>query len=489
MSLSINLDQEAKANMTQKLNNSGSSKLKTTSPLRLAKDKKPKSKKKFIVAILILLIISTVGWLGAKEVASRNGLELSFLDALNIINPLADDPKLDTDESGIYTNVLLVGIDTREDNKGLQNTDSLMVASFNHETQDVILISIPRDFYAEIPNEGWYVKINSLYNRAEQAEEGNGLESLSETIGNIVGMDIQYYIMVDLQGFKEVIDIVGGIDVNVENSFTDYQYPSELYTGPAYITVAFNAGPQTMDGETALQYARSRKSLDNGEGSDYARARRQQIVIQGIKNKILSSETLLSPNKMIDLSQSLTGNIESSEYTLEELEAGTNLAKNLSDGNVYSIVLDPSLAGSTLLTTGLIENSYSLGPVAGLGKYDDLHTYLDGYLKNPKLYEESAVVYVYDVGLGYYQASQQAEILQVENPELAIIYGGTLFSDEYGTTMYQNSEDTILDESFAYISEHSGLSVSEKPDYIYNGLNGEDIVILLGAQGQGLTVN
>jgi len=93
-------------------------------------------------------------------------------------------------------------------------------------------------------------------------------------VEELVGEEIQYYAMIDLKGFVNLIDSLDGTYINVENSFTDYMYPADNNVG--YQTVTFTAGPQTMDGDIALKYARSRHSMDNGEGSDFARARRQQ---------------------------------------------------------------------------------------------------------------------------------------------------------------------------------------------------------------------
>ncbi len=149
--------------------------------------------------------------------------------------------------------------------------------------------------------------------------------------------------------------------INVENSFTDYNYPAE--TGYGTQTISFKAGPQLMNGDTALKYARSRQSQQNGEGSDYARAKRQHKVIDAFIKKVLSTETLLNPSKLMSLLSSVQDNIKISEFTIDDIQAGVNILKSLSGENstssTYSFVLDPTLG-----------NYFLIGPQTSCGEYN-----------------------------------------------------------------------------------------------------------------------
>jgi LCP family protein required for cell wall assembly len=428
---------------------------------------------------VFIFMFSIVGlWFSAKNMARGAGLELTVKDTIRTITKPKEEPELKRDSSGQYTNVLLVGIDTRETNSGLKNTDTIMVASYNHETSDIVMISIPRDFHAEIPGENYYVKINSLYNLAESKKKGTGLPILKRAAENVTDLEIQYFAMVDLKGFKKSINEIGGIEVNVERSFTDYQYPNP--NGPGYITVSFEKGPQTMDGQTALQYARSRKSL-GPEGSDYARARRQQRVISAARDKVLSSDTYLNPKKVISLIQSVSDNVVTSEYTTEDIRAAINIAENLEDSETYSVVLDPLVGNSQLVTTGVVSEGYSIGPTAGLGNYEDIHHYISGFLENPALYEAQPTINVYDIGAGYYPAYETVTEFQEKYPYLSIIYRGTLYSGKSGSIIYANNEE-ISEEVVSEIQTELNIQKNEIPEYIDSNLNGEDIVILLGRE-------
>ena len=145
----------------------------------------------------------------------------------------------------------------------------------------------------------------SKYSLFWRFKKFNGGIGFAKTItAEVVGSPIQYGVVVDFSGFKDVIDALGGIQVNVENSFTDNLYPiagqeNDTCGGDPtfacrYQTITFNSGPQTMNGDTALIFVRSRHA-EGDEGTDLAREARQQKVIDAIKSKIMEPKVLLSP--------------------------------------------------------------------------------------------------------------------------------------------------------------------------------------------------
>ena len=118
-------------------------------------------------------------------------------------------------------------------------------------------------------------------------------------------LDLHYYLRMDFKAFEEIINEVGGITINVDNNFIDQLYPA---ANNEYQTIQFNKGIQTMDGKTALIFARSRHG-NNGEGSDFARSKRQQKIILALKEKILSFSTLTNPIKINNIRKTLEKNI------------------------------------------------------------------------------------------------------------------------------------------------------------------------------------
>ncbi len=189
------------------------------------------------------------------------------------------------------------------------------------------MFSIPRDFWAKPLSDGkYFTKINAAYSINEGKREDSGLPALELIVEEVLGLEIQYHAMINFDGFTQLIDSVDGVYVNVQNSFTDYMYPD----GNGYQTVSFKKGPQLMDGETALKYARSRKA-QSVEGSDYARARRQQKVIDAFVSKLLSTETLLNPTKLMAILTSIQNNLKVSEFSLDDIAAAVNILTALKE--------------------------------------------------------------------------------------------------------------------------------------------------------------
>lgn len=448
------------------------------------KAEKPKKSKKILYIILGVLLFIAIGCgtyiaFKFKDVADQVGIKINAQD---IIKPIKQDPQLKKDSTGTYTNALIIGLDTREKDSGLLNTDTIIIASYNHKTGDMRLISVPRDFYVEVPDQGWYTKINGIYAAGENVKEGDGITLLKKSLEQVTGMEIQYYGMVDLKGFIDLVDTLGGIDVMVENTFTDYMYP--VYGSESqYETVTFKKGLQKMDGATALKFVRSRHSMDNGEGSDFARARRQQRVIMAIKDKILSSDTLLNPMKALEIINVLSKNIKLSEITSEDIQAGINIAKKGSI-DIYSFVLDPTLGNFQLITDkGFNMAAYVIAPVKGIGKYEDIQDYLKVSSENPMIYSKNPIIFAYDTGLGYAESLSKTEALSEKLPYIDIRFMGTLYSDKTNEFIFSNQleTDTPLLEKLGSVL---GVTVADKPDYVKTRLNGEDFVIFYGAPAE-----
>jgi len=186
-------------------------------------------------------------------------------------------------------NILLLGIGG-SGHDGPYLSDTNIILSIKPSTNQVAMISVPRDLAAKMGNYG-FRKINNANAFGELEQSGNGGEYARKVFEDTFNISLPYYARVDFAAFKELIDAVGGINVDVQRSFVDTAYP-----GPndSFQTISFEAGPQHMDGERALIFTRSRHG-SNGEGSDFARAKRQQIMLAAFKKKLLSSETFLNP--------------------------------------------------------------------------------------------------------------------------------------------------------------------------------------------------
>lgn len=243
---------------------------------------------------------------------------------LTALTASADQVLIGAQEDRI--NVLLLGIGGRG-HDGSNLTDTIIVASYKPSTKEVAMMSIPRDLIVPIPGHGWR-KVNNLYAIAEYNDKGTGGDYTKQIISQIFDVQIPYYIRIDFNGFVQLVDLVGGIDVNVPRTLSDYQYPipgrEEYPEEERYEHLYIEAGQQHFDGSKALKYVRSRHGLGE-EGSDFARAKRQQLVIEALMDKVFSLNTLLRPSKIKKIQSNLEENIDTN-LSLDELSAFAKLA-------------------------------------------------------------------------------------------------------------------------------------------------------------------
>lgn len=173
------------------------------------------------------------------------------------------------------TNILILGSDVRAGTaeEKIARTDSIMILSINPRKHEVSIFSLPRDVFIESPTYG-YLRANTVIRNAELSQEGTGIAEMVTAMEYTFGLEIDHYIRLDFEGFIEVVDALGGVKVDVPKDIVDYDYPTSDY---GTMVIEFKAGEQTLDGENALIYARTRHADD-----DYQRAGRQQQVIQGV---------------------------------------------------------------------------------------------------------------------------------------------------------------------------------------------------------------
>jgi LCP family protein required for cell wall assembly len=237
---------------------------------------------------------------------------------------------------------------------GAYLTDSIMVVSVQpvlNGPPEVAEVSIPRDWYVPIPlgnGKSTANRINSAYSDGisgggtlPASDPAAGAAVANATLEHLLGIHIDHWIGLDFQAFKASVDAVGGVDVAVPNTFTDFQYPAgECSSGPnencKFITVHFNAGPQHMNGTQALEFSRSRHSNDNGEGTDFARSRRQQLVVAALKQKVVSLGGL---GNLPDLLNSLGDNVVT-DLHVNDLEAIYSLLKGVDTKSVLHVSFD-----------------------------------------------------------------------------------------------------------------------------------------------------
>lgn len=294
------------------------------------------------------------------------------------INTLSDDWTTPVPKEKKVFNTLLLGYGG-PGHDGAYLTDTIMFLSADTENKRILLVSIPRDIWVQIPTETEEVfmsKINSAYQTglfienypavddSYSGEQGAG-QLLKDIIKDVIGQDVDYYVAIDFDGFKQAVDTLGGVEITVERSFTDPLYPvdgmaddlcgidpedtaafeeqekiatesPQLAYPCRYETLSFQRGVQIMDGTTALKFVRSRHSAQ--DGGDFGRARRQQLFLEAVRDKVLSIgfipkilplmgdlENNVRTDMPLDVIQRLLGEAASArEYTIKQVVLTTD---------------------------------------------------------------------------------------------------------------------------------------------------------------------
>lgn len=193
-------------------------------------------------------------------------------------------------------NILLMGVDKRE-NEESTRSDSILVASIDPETKKAQLFSILRDSWVEIPG---YRK-----SRINTAYEVGGPELMAQTVENLTGLPIQYYVTTDFKGFEKVVDALGGVDLYVEKDMEYY-----LYEENGYYDIILKKGQQHLDGRKALQYARFR----HDKMGDFSRTERQRKLLKALAEQATKSTSIWRiPSVLEAVSPYVTTNMSSSD--------------------------------------------------------------------------------------------------------------------------------------------------------------------------------
>jgi len=323
--------------------------------LQMSAIERPRRHKKHTGCLFLIISILILGYFGwrvwptTQTGQTANGQGFSFWKSLSLLTKF----KLGVSQRTILQgedqdriNFVLLGVGG-EDHDGGNLADTIIVASLQPSTKNVVLMSIPRDLTVPMTGYGWR-KINSANSLAEAKNPGSGGQATADLVGEILEMPIHYYLRVDFDGFIKIIDDLGGIEVTVDNALDDYSYPiMGREDNPDYYSrfehLYIEAGQQTMDGELALKYARSRHSA-GVEGSDFARSKRQQKILEAVKTKLFNASTLFKP-KMI---MSLVGDAEdhiTTNLRPEDLASVWQLTKDIKQGQLVSVTIDNSPEG------------------------------------------------------------------------------------------------------------------------------------------------
>jgi len=301
---------------------------------------------------------------------------------------------------GQRVNILLLGMGGYE-NDAPYLTDSIMAVSIDPTSNRVMMVSIPRDLvvHMNLQSTGtvWTNKINAAYEVpytsiiccvAKQYTGANGGGYAAEhEVGKVTGLKFDRFIAIDFLAFRDMVNALGGVDVCLTTNLDDYTYPDYTH---GYKVLHFKAGCQHLNGEQALEVARSRHAIEPAQASDFGRAKRQQDIMTAIKKK---ATTVNGFEKAPQLLSALQKDIHT-DMTLGDMKAIFDWGRNLPDSSIIRIALTaPSGAAPGNLLDG---GDCGMGNASQLCPDDPsfgmIHRYLASVLIDPKTLNEKAPV-------------------------------------------------------------------------------------------------
>lgn len=241
------------------------------------KRKKHKSAKRTKILLVVLVVFTLI--IGGTAVWGVNKFRVMVGNAYD---PLEEDengrPAKNTKELDSF-NLMLLGIDSRDGENA--RSDTLILATVNPHTEEVLLISLPRDTNVNVPGYG-----NTKLNHAMAY---GGISLAKKTVEEFLGIEVDHYMTVDFNGFKKAVDVLGGVYIDVEKDMR--------YVDPTDGTnINLKKGYQPLDGKNALDYVRFRNDAEN----DFGRMRRQQQFLRAIVDKMTEFTSVTKVIPFID---------------------------------------------------------------------------------------------------------------------------------------------------------------------------------------------
>ena len=377
-----------------------------------------------IVLALCGLIIWGVYW-GNDIIAKITGGQGNIMDLIRYIEPTYVDLK--TDANG-RTNILAIGTsgynmdgdEGRGHHAGSQLTDSIMMISLNQKTGDIAMLSLPRDLKSHTCTRT--SKINEVYwcnggsGQASIEQEAAANQAVMAEVGRILGVDFQYFVHVNWASLIDIVEILGGITVTLDEDINDRYWTGAMYQAGV---------PYTLNGEQALGLARARHGT---AGGDFSRGASQQKILIAIKNKVFEKD--LSITDFLSLASTLGDNLRSN-FSLDEIKSLGHLTFDFNFDSMRQLNLWPDY-----MTTGSIDGISYVLPRGGAEYYTAIQEFVATQLSNdPRTYENFSIG-IYNATGEPGKAAAEKERLEEAGYKVSVIDNTTAGTYDKEYTLY-----------------------------------------------------
>lgn len=446
-------------------------KSKKEKPQKGTKEYKKRRRKRIgiiVAAIFVILIAVFLIW-GDWIISKLTGGNSGIWDAISAM--VSETVPFDEDENG-RTNVLVFGTEGYDmggssgkgKHDGAQLTDSIMVISFDQDTKDVALLSLPRDL--KVPKACSAGKINEVYwcNNQDGTNEQAGAEALMEQVGSILGIDFQYYAHINWASLVNIIDTLGGITVTLDEDINDRGWTN---------AVAKAGVPITVNGEQALGLARARHGTTGG---DFTRGNTQQKIVEAMIQKVL--EKGLGAGEAINIMNILGDNLRTN-FSVDNVKAGIGLMSGFDMNNIRQVPLVDYENNVYYVTTSTINGVSFVVPAAGTGNWKEIKTYVAQMFSSDPVKREGATVAIYNGTSANGLAGSEQSALEEQGYNVIKI--GDAPSGVCGTKYCVYSMTTEKPQTSQALAEKYGVEIQDGSG-LPQGLRAakSDFVIVIG---------
>lgn len=386
------------------------------------------------------------------------------------------DPTLLNGEGDGRVNILVLG-KGGPNHPGGDLTDSILIASIDPLAHEAALLSVPRDLWVKVPDY-WSMKINAVYSSGKQkalsvnendeaGAEKAGIDLLEGVLEQNIGIPIHYYVMVNFTAFKDAVDAVGGVDVDVKEALYDGNIAWENNNNPLIADV----GLQHFDGKKALLYARSRYT-----SSDFARGERQRELTVALKEKVLQLGTFSNPVTVSKLIDAIGNNVTTS-LSLKEIMRVYEIGKEIPSTSIASLGFTDE--PNVLVKTGNIDGQSVVIPRRGQSDFSEIQSFVRNALRDGFLKSENASVVVLNgtdiAGL----ATKRAEELKSFGYNVTMTENAP--AGTYPSTQLIDLTDGIKKYTKRYLEQRLGATATASPEGLDPVQYGSpDFIIIIG---------
>jgi LCP family protein required for cell wall assembly len=423
-----------------------------------------------LLGVLLLISALFFGFRFYKDIAKLTGNKNPF-SLLGVFRPV--DLKNDNGR----VNILVAGNSADDPgHNGANLTDSIMVMSVNTKGNTALMLSIPRDLWVQIPGDG-HSKINAAY-------PNGGMDTLKTVVQDVTGLNIHYTALVNYAAFRDLVDAVGGITINIQSTDKRGIYDSNIdYTTRYCCALAkYPNGPVTLNGKQALNLARARGDpnpygitygFDDG---DFTRTDNQRKMLLAIKEKVSGIATLANPLKITGLVDAVSSNV-TTDLQLNEMQALYYYSKKIDNTKIDSYNINTLKGkGTTMLSNYASPDGQSaLIPAAGVDDYTAIQSQIQKVFTAGPLTKENAAVEVLNATDAVGLAKLASNKLNAQG--VNVLGRGDAAVNQPATTIVDNSQGQ-MPNTLAYLKKTYNATIITSPTLTANYPSADFILIL-----------